>query len=58
MHAKERGFCSTCQKLIIQPETGEHTGHALEWGITDAQLKNPTQLISARTHKDREAVVW
>uniref|UniRef100_A0A915ID12 Uncharacterized protein n=1 Tax=Romanomermis culicivorax TaxID=13658 RepID=A0A915ID12_ROMCU len=52
---KYRQEPSDNSKLICHGETSIHNGHKLEWGITNAQLKNPTKLMTSIDNKDAES---
>ncbi|XP_032080316.1 rRNA N6-adenosine-methyltransferase ZCCHC4 [Thamnophis elegans] len=51
----KRRFCQECQQLLLAPEWEGHSGHPVLSDISAAQLRRPSQLLSALEDKKTNA---
>ncbi|XP_026555819.1 zinc finger CCHC domain-containing protein 4 [Pseudonaja textilis] len=51
----KRKFCQECQQLLLISEWERHSGHPVLSDISAAQLRRPTQLLSALENKKTNA---
>ncbi|XP_058049511.1 rRNA N6-adenosine-methyltransferase ZCCHC4 isoform X2 [Ahaetulla prasina] len=51
----KRKFCQECQQLLLIPEWERHSGHPVLSDISAAQLRRPSQLLSALENKKTNA---
>lgn len=54
--ASHRYYCHTCGAFVAQTQTaGEHDGHEMQRGVSDAQLVRPTTFLKPLSNDKREA---
>ncbi|XP_029034666.2 rRNA N6-adenosine-methyltransferase ZCCHC4 [Osmia bicornis bicornis] len=52
---EQRCYCYTCELLICKNEENKHKDHEIKEGLTDYQLKHPTEILKPLTDSRQEA---